>query len=138
MADKHAGGRPVKYKTVDEMQSKINDYFANCDEIGRPYTVLSMCLYLDITRECLGDYLNKDEFSDAIKKAKAKIEAFAEDLLFKGGNPAGIIFNLKNNFKWSDKQEITNTNLNIDATTLSAEDRAARLAELKAKLTADD
>lgn len=27
----HAGGRPLKFKTVEDMQSKIDEYFSNCD-----------------------------------------------------------------------------------------------------------
>lgn len=31
MADKHPGGRPLKFKSVAELQEKIDAYFANCD-----------------------------------------------------------------------------------------------------------
>lgn len=31
MTEKHAGGRPLKFKTVEELQQKIDDYFNNCD-----------------------------------------------------------------------------------------------------------
>ncbi len=57
------------------------------------------------TRDLLIDYTDKDEFSDTIKKAKARVEAFNEQRLF-GNNVTGVIFNLKNNFGWKDKTEV--------------------------------
>ena len=38
----------------------------------------------------------------------------AEERLFNGGNTAGVIFNLKNNYGWVDKQEVeANVNSNV-------------------------
>lgn len=31
MAEKHAGGRPLKFTSVEELQKKIDAYFAECD-----------------------------------------------------------------------------------------------------------
>ena len=31
MAEKHAGGRPRQYETVEAMQERIKAYFAKCD-----------------------------------------------------------------------------------------------------------
>lgn len=110
-------GRPPKFKTVKEMQVKIDAYFASCweeDEDGNknqkiPYTITGLALALDTDRELLLDYGNKDEFSDAIKKAKLKCHNFAEQHLFSGKNATGAIFNLKNNWGWKDE---TTANLN--------------------------
>ena len=122
---KNKVGRPLKYKTNDELKTKIDEYFNNCyitkkDKKGieykeniRPLTILGMCLYLDISRETLREYMDKEDFVDTIKKAKMRIESYAEDYLFESKNPAGVIFNLKNNFNWKDKQEIETTNKTI-------------------------
>lgn len=129
-------GRPPKFKSVKEVQQKIEAYFADCDphwqpeiywdyphrngkkdyeaeqvELTKmvktpqiPYTITGLALALDTTRELLIDYEEKDEFSDTIKKAKAKCHNFAERKLFEA-NATGPIFNLKNNYNWKDKTE---------------------------------
>ena len=99
-------GRPNKFKSVEEMQIAIDNYFKECDEKERPYTISGLAYALDTNRQTLLDYQEKDDFSDTIKKAKAKIEQFVEERLFVGNNTAGVIFNLKNNYNWKDKQEI--------------------------------
>ncbi len=99
-------GRPNKFKSVEEMQIAIDNYFKDCDEKERPYTISGLAYALDTNRQTLLDYQEKDDFSDTIKKAKAKIEQFVEERLFVGNNTAGVIFNLKNNYNWKDKQEI--------------------------------
>jgi len=121
---KNKVGRPMQY-TKESLKTKVDEYFNSCyitekDKEGietkiniKPLTVLSMCLYLDISRETLSRYMDNEDFSDTLKKAKMKIESYAEDYLFTSKNPAGVIFNLKNNFNWKDKQEIETTNKTI-------------------------
>ena len=100
-------GRPMKYKSVKAMQSDIDDYFKECDESGRPYTVSGLAYALGTNRQTLLNYEEKEEFFDTIKRAKAKIELFNEELLYnKDVSTTGVIFNLKNNYGWKDKQEI--------------------------------
>lgn len=83
----------------------------------KPYTITGLAVYLDTTRETLLDYESgkyddpekspeiNSSFSDTIKKAKQLIYSYAEESLFVGRNPAGAIFNLKNNWNWKDKYE---------------------------------
>ena len=117
MADekkKHAGGRPPKYKHVEDMQVLIDKYFNDCDETETPYTITGLAMALDMTREKVIKYGQKDEFRDAIKKAKQKVENSYELRLIKNGR-AGDIFALKN-FGWTDRQETEITggiNINI-------------------------
>ncbi len=102
-------GRPRKFATPEILQDLIDKYFADCDEKKKPYTITGLALALDTTRETLLDYRNKSEFaeySDSIKKAKQKCQNYAEECLFAGKNVAGVIFNMKNNYKWVDKQEV--------------------------------
>jgi hypothetical protein len=102
------------------MQEDIDKYFADCDEQGKPYTVSGLAYALDTTRRTLLDYEEKDDFSHTIKKAKAKIERFNEEMLYnKDVSTTGVIFNLKNNYNWKDKQEIeaevnSEVTINID------------------------
>lgn len=127
---KHAGGRPVKYETPEEMQRLIALYFLACrvhqsgddtllegleddellivNDISDIHpTVTGLALSLDMTRKGLIDYENKEnpEFGNAIKRAKGKVEAYIEQRLYEA-HAGGCIFNLKNNYGWKDKQEI--------------------------------
>lgn len=140
-----AGGRPPFYNTVEELQARIDEYWnyikGEADEGGgwirQPEyaTVTGLALYLGFTtRQALLNYEGKDEFVDAVKKAKTKIESAYEQALF-GKNAAGPIFALKN-FGWTDKQEIdqktTIQDERIDESTLTDEELRF-LAEIQRK-----
>jgi hypothetical protein len=127
-----AGGRPLKFKTVSELQEAIDAYYRSCwdyvrDMFGnrivdkqdpshsrttpayimkkvRPYTVTGMAVALDTTRDTLIDYEHRDKFSDTIKRAKLAIYADTEEMLYGKGTATGAIFSLKNNYGWVDKQ----------------------------------
>jgi hypothetical protein len=97
----HAGGRPLKYANCVELQLWIDTYFSQTSE--EDWTTSGLALFLDTTRETLMDYQHRDEFSDAIKRAKLKVQtAYEKDLRHKGR--AGDIFALKN-FGWKDTQD---------------------------------
>nr|DAI27787.1 MAG TPA: DNA packaging protein gp3 [Caudoviricetes sp.] len=76
----------------------------------KPYTVTGLAAFLGTTRQTLLDYELRDEFSDAIKAAKVKIESFAEESLYTNkASVAGTIFSLANNFGWKNKVEQENS-----------------------------
>ena len=129
MGEKNKIGRPKKYSTVEEMEEIIEEYFNLCNKKRLPYTVSGLALALDMTRETLLRYEENNEFSDTIKRAKQRVEGYAEMCLFKSGIATGVIFNLKNNFGWKDKSEL-DTNIgnkegkpfqNIDLSHLTTE-----------------
>ena len=101
-------GRPHKFQNVEELQQKIDAYFDSFKEggenSGKPVTVTGLALALDTSRETLCDYQEKDEFSDALKKAKLRCEQYAEQRLYEGA-ATGPIFALKN-FGWKDSQDM--------------------------------
>jgi hypothetical protein len=80
----------------------------NTSYIENP-SILAMCRSIGITRETLCQYEKRETFSDTIKEAKARIEEYLENQLYRKDQVTGIIFNLKNNFGWKDKQEIETT-----------------------------
>lgn len=100
-------GRPLNFKSVEELQQKIDNYFNSCDEENEPITITGLALALDTTRETLCDYEEKDEFSDTVKRAKLRVHNAYEKRLVRRGN-SGDIFALKN-FGWKDKSEVDNT-----------------------------
>lgn len=97
-------GRPLKFQSVESLQKQIDAFFVECDAKGDPYTITGLALALDTTRQMLCEYEDRAEFQDTIKKAKARVENYAEKRLY-AGQPTGPIFALKN-FGWSDKQEL--------------------------------
>ena len=99
-------GRPKAYTDVNEIQQKIDDYFIKCDENKEPYTITGLALALDLDRKTLYNYSKDDKFFPTIKKAKLKVENYLEKHLIIDNSTTGIIFNLKNNFDWKDKQEM--------------------------------
>lgn len=143
MSEKHAGGRPLKYKTKEEMQERIDEYFESCykpvrvlvkdtnkymtlkDEEGnivkeqyRPFTVTGLADALDMSRQSLLNYSEKDEFFDTIMRAKRKCELYAEERLFDKDGANGAKFSLANNFEsWKDKKDVdANVNTEIKVT----------------------
>lgn len=100
-------GRPVKFKTPEEMQIAIDKYFAECNNEKRPITYTGLAYSIGLSRQGLLEYKQKDNFSDTIKKARDYVEMTLEErLIGTSGVATGIIFNLKNNYGWKDKQEI--------------------------------
>ncbi|HLP48352.1 MAG TPA: terminase small subunit, partial [Candidatus Kapabacteria bacterium] len=95
-------GRPLKFGSLAELQSKINEYFETT--LKDEWTITGLALALDTTRQTLCNYEEKDEFLDTIKKAKLKVENGYEVDLKKHGR-TGTIFALKN-FDWKDKTEV--------------------------------
>lgn len=69
-------------------------------------SILWACEYLWMHRDTWNEYSWIPCFSDTIKNAKQRIEKFNSEQLYRKEQVTGIIFNLKNNFNWVDKQEI--------------------------------
>lgn len=111
-------GRPRAYKTPQEMRAKIQSYFDQWKEKGKPYTMAMLISYLDICEDTFGEYSsgkyddeeyeNGDTFSETIRKARKFVEGQKiEDALLGKLNATVTIFDLKNNHGYSDKSEVT-------------------------------
>lgn len=103
---KNPVGRPLLFKSVEELEEKIQDYFNYCDKNNKPYTITGLAVHLDTDRITLIRYQERELFSNTIKKAKAKIEANMEERALIGqSNHVFTMFSMKNNYGWSDKAE---------------------------------
>lgn len=120
----HAGGRPPIFTTVEELESKIDEYFAYCNNRIRqvysaksegvievldpaPYTMSGLAVFLGMDRRSLLNYSKNEKFFPTIKAARDKVEADVEERMNdKQTFTPGLIFNAKNNFDWKDKSEI--------------------------------
>lgn len=119
-------GSPPRYKSKQEMQKKIDEYFEACkgrvltgddgepicNKFGQPVimdqkppTITGLALALGFTsRQALLNYQAKPEFVDTITRAKSRVEEYSEERLFDKDGVQGAKFNLTNNFKgWSEK-----------------------------------
>ena len=117
------------YNTAEEIQEKIDQYFAECegtqlhDKDGNPLlnkyglpifvnvkppTITGLALALGFTsRQALLNYQAKEEFVDTITRAKSRVECYAEERLYDKDGANGAKFNLANNFEgWKEKQAI--------------------------------
>jgi len=103
---KNKGGRPPKFACVEDMQSKIDEYFANpkFETLEDVPTMSGLAFELGIDRKTLLNYSEKEKFIPTIKRAKANVEKHIERLSLLKGNTC-TIFNLKNNFGWEDKSQ---------------------------------
>lgn len=122
-------GRPPKYKSKEEIEEKIEQYFKECegepllDDDGeqvvnkygypcyikapKPPTITGLSLALGFTsRQALLNYQGKKEFVDTITRAKSRVEEYAESRLFDRDGSNGAQFSLRNNFKgWNGEQD---------------------------------
>lgn len=129
-------GRPPKYKSADEMQAVIDNYFRECkgrllrDKEGKPEldkndnpifldakppTVTGLALALGFaSRQALLNYQARSkEFNDALTRAKTRIEEYAESRLYDRDGVRGAMFNLRNNFKgWDESSQQTDSSIN--------------------------
>ena len=123
MAEKR--GRKPKYTECSDMEKKIAEYFSACegtplfDEKGapildkkgnpiyinkRPLTITGLALALGFnSRKALLEYQEKPEFGNAITRAKARVEQYAEERLFDTDGAKGAQFTLRCNFGWKDE-----------------------------------
>lgn len=120
-------GRPPKFESPAEMQKKVDAYFKSCEgeiaedpETGRPMvdkrgnvvyigrrppTVTGLALALGfLTRKSLLDYeVKNDRYMVILKRAKTRIEMYAEERLYDRDGCMGARFNLAHNFdRWDE------------------------------------
>ena len=100
-------GRPCKYKSPAELQTKVDEYFATEEGINNP-TVCGLSLYLDFDdykslleyqgvrheKRVLGGF--KKEFAHIISRAKRKIMLYLEKAAMRErGSCQGIIHRMR-------------------------------------------
>ena len=88
----------MKWKNPMELSDLVADYF---NQTERP-TLSGLAVYLEIDRQTLYNYKERDEFFDIIKRATAKVESIYEERAIYENNPTGVIFALKN-MGWTDR-----------------------------------
>lgn len=119
MGISNKGGRPLKFKSPEELQNKIDAYYEWAKENKKHITITGLAWFLDTNRQTLLRYEEDDSellksvsedvrqaFRDTVKRAKARIEMEYEESLYNKNSAVGAIFTLKNNYNYVDKQEV--------------------------------
>lgn len=116
-------GRPKLFETPEALQKAFDEYLGWCNLYTRPTlnnkggitevpapripTVGDFCEYHKIDRHTLAEYDSKPDYSATVKSIYARILERKHNALLNGeGNTTGIIFDLKCNHGWKDKQVI--------------------------------
>lgn len=100
-------GRPRIFETPDQLLASVQEYIST---EPKP-TLAGLAYFLNIDRQTLYNYADRDEYFDIIKRARDFIEYKYEERLIYENSPTGVIFALKN-MGWKDKSE-TDVNGNI-------------------------
>ena len=121
-------GKTPRYKSAEEIQVKIDEYFEECkgtllrDHNGdpiltrwgdpvfldrRPPTITGLALALGFkTRTGLLRFQAKKEFMDVILEAKSRVELYNEEMLYDRDGAKGAMFNLSRNFRgWKEEKQ---------------------------------
>jgi hypothetical protein len=116
------------FKTAEELETKINEYFTQCEPRpwlskdgepcenkhgeaimlpGKPPTITGLALFLGFnTRAALRTYRGKSEFVSAITRAKSRIEEYAESRLYDKDGCRGAMFYLSLNAEgWKEEKD---------------------------------
>ena len=122
-------GRPPFYKTPEEMQIKIDEYFVYCEESERIPLLGEIAYWLGFeSRQSLWDYLQKDDFSYTIRRIKQKCENELNQMALLGkANPQIAKLNLMTNYDFKEKSETDNNikseQINIIIESAKSEDK---------------
>lgn len=125
--EKHPGGRPLKFGSPEELQARIDQYFANCeghlltikeadgrevpvlDKHGKPVivgekppTVSGLASALGLTRRGFLNYRYRPAFAYVVDRARLRIEMYTEERLFDRGGYTGAQFLLLTCFGWGE------------------------------------
>ena len=118
----------LTYTTPEEMQDKIDAYFAECegeilrdnegkpilDKFGhpniigaKPPTITGLALAIGFnSRQTLLNYQAKAGFKEVLIRAKSRVEAYTEERLFDKDGANGARFSLQFNFKgWREDKD---------------------------------
>lgn len=111
-------GHPRSYMPK-ELETKFNDYIAECTTNNKLANIVGFGLFADITTETYYNYKRndniKDEYTDTIKRIEATLEDYSLQKGYEAKNPAFLCFYMKNKFNYVDKMEVKqdiNANLN--------------------------
>lgn len=121
--EKSKRGRKRLIESPDEMQERAEQYFRECEQNGKSPNIAGLTLYLGFShRQQINEYYNNfPEYKKVIDFIRTYIESIQlEKLENKEYATAGIIFNLKCNFGYNDKQATDETVKELSSSLINA------------------
>lgn len=112
-------GNIRRYQTPEEMLSVADQYFQQVEQLGKPATMAGLALALGFrSRGAMLTYRDDAAFSDLVAYLKLKMEQNIEERLISPDckNVVGLIFAMKNNYGYADKQEVTMDSRTVNLT----------------------
>ena len=111
---KHPGGRPPKYETIESFNNIISEYFQHLDDaiekgIDLIPDVEGFCSFAGLSRGMLYDWRKSrsPEFSEAINNLMTGMAAYKKQLGFQGKIPPVVLaIDLNNNHGYVQQQKI--------------------------------
>lgn len=102
-------GRPRLYTDPLYFEERVEAYFEECQGNNKPPTVAGISYFLGFCdKSSFARYAEYEGFSQTVKRARLRIEAAKNEMLFdRQFATAGVIFDLKNNHDWTDRTETT-------------------------------
>lgn len=122
LTEKGKRGRKRKIENPEEMRERAYQYFSECEQKKTSPNFAGLALFLGLSSKTqINEYYNNfPEFREVIDEIKSYIESiYLDKLESKEYATAGIIFNLKCNFGYSDKQKEDDDKVNNMASALS-------------------
>lgn len=75
-------------------------------EYIRPPSLGGLCIHLGISRDTWAEYSASEELGAICRSARERVQLWNEEELLTRKDVKGIIFNLQNNFGYTDKKEV--------------------------------
>lgn len=122
ITEKKKVGRKRKIESPEEMRERAYQYFIECEQKYKSPNYAGLALFLGLSSKTqINEYYNNfPEYKDTIDEIKSYIENIQlEKLESKEYATAGIIFNLKCNFGYNDRQQEESEKVNNMASALS-------------------
>lgn len=144
---KHPGGRPRKYETIEEFIEAVQSYVNYIDEVreGEGVELIpdveGLCCYIGISRDTLFEWERSrgPEFSDVISRVRTAIASYKKQLGFNGKIPAVVMaIDFNNNHGYVQSQTIDIKASHKLEGLPSAEDISRKLPKKDAKLLTAD
>ena len=108
-------GHPRSFQNEDDFLNRFSEYMNACISTEQLPNIAGFCWFCKITRETF--YKQQDYYSDTFNK----IQEALEDAALNHKATAMGLFYLKNKFKYRDKVETENVNMNYEMSEEEAE-----------------
>lgn len=105
-------GRPIVKETPEILTDGKGKPVMETVWLEEP-SIAGLRLYIGVSKSTWAGYADDEKLAPVATAARERVEARLVELLNTRNSTHGVEFNLKNNYGWKDKQEITRTNVDM-------------------------